>query len=52
MADPFRPLRLFTAFVVSFAATVLTVAAASHQMPTWVKVAWELPGVVARSLGG
>lgn len=52
MADPFRALRLLAAFGVSFAATVLTVTAASHQMPPWVKVAFALPGMVARSLGG
>lgn len=52
MADPFRALRLFAAFCLSFAATVLTVGAASQQMAPWVKVAFALPGLLARSLGG
>jgi hypothetical protein len=52
MADPYGALRLLTAFAVSFAATVLTVTAAQHQLPAWVKVAFALPGMVARSLGG
>lgn|GEM_PF-2470261 len=47
-----RSLRLFVVFLASFSVTVLVVTAAAYGLPPWVRVAFALPGLVARSLSG
>ena len=46
-----REIRLLTAFLLAFGATVLVAPAAYHAMPAWVRVVAELPGLLLRSLG-
>jgi hypothetical protein len=46
-----RGVRLITVFLVAFGATLLMGVAAARTVPAWVKVAADLPALIARSLG-
>jgi len=45
-----RLLRLMTAFGTSFLVTGLVVVAANHALAPWLKMIWNMPELVRRTL--